>query len=158
MPKFSPSFMVSGGISGSGPGKLIFVTGNQDSYAYEKILRYYKEDIDFLQGKKNKEILFQQDNAPNHTSSKSRIIINDLFFTKPELTEEEKQLKEPGKVPSKAKSMSKEQYEDLKRQYAIKQLDFEEKKKNLEQSRLNIPKNKIQKLLLNWPANSPVSL
>lgn len=78
--KFSKGFMVAGGISKFGPGKLIFISGNQDTKAYHKILKYYKEDIDFLNEKKKCNLLLQQDNAPTHTSNNSKKIIRDFFI------------------------------------------------------------------------------
>ena len=67
-PKYSQSFMVAGGVTMHCIGKRIFVSGNQDKYAYEKMLWFYEEDIKFLKSKCKEDIIFQQDGAPNHTS------------------------------------------------------------------------------------------
>ena len=66
--------MVSGGICNKGLGKLIFHSGNVNSFAYRQVLNYYKEDLDNL-GKK----IFQQDGARAHSSKGSQAEINKLF-------------------------------------------------------------------------------
>ena len=38
--------IVSGGISKDGLGKLIFHSGNINTFAYKQVLQFYKEDID----------------------------------------------------------------------------------------------------------------
>ena len=71
--------MVAGGVTMRGIGKLIFVSGNQDKYAYEKMLRFYEEDIKFLKSKCKEDIIFQQDGASNHTSDVAMKFIEDNF-------------------------------------------------------------------------------
>ena len=66
--------MVSGGICNKGLGKLIFHSGNVNSFAYRQVLNYYKEDLDNL-GKK----IFQQDGARAHSSKGSQAEIHKLF-------------------------------------------------------------------------------
>jgi hypothetical protein len=152
-PKYSKSFMVAGGISSHGPGKLIFVAGNQDSVAYNIMVKYFKEDVDFLSNKSEKTILFQQDNAPCHTSGKSMTCIKGLFYKK-SLDEEPKR---PPKVIKKPKAMTKDAYSNLKLQcqklhddYEKKLAEFKDKEKQ--------ENNKQDFLIRNWPANSPVNL
>jgi len=65
--KKSKGFMVAGGVSKFGVGKLIFYIGNVDSYAYKQAIEFYKKDIQHL-SKNNNQLFFQQDNAPPHTS------------------------------------------------------------------------------------------
>ena len=149
--------MVAGGVSFHGPGKLILIAGNQDSNAYEGMLKYYKEDIDFLKLKSGNHIYFQQDNASNHISSKSMENIKKLFYIAPEPTEEEKNLKPPALIPKKTKQMSKEEYESLKKLYLKMKVEFTDKKHELEQNRLNSPMNSNQDLLLKWSSNSPAN-
>ena len=66
--------MVSGGICNKGLGKLIFHSGNVNTFAYRQVLNYYKEDLDFF-GEK----MFQQDGARAHSSRGSQTEINKLF-------------------------------------------------------------------------------
>jgi len=73
MPKKSKNFMVAGGVSYHGPGKLIFISGMVDTNAYSKILKYFKEDIEFINQKRQTDLLLQQDNARPHTTSKQLI-------------------------------------------------------------------------------------
>lgn len=69
MPKFSIGFMVAGGMSANGVGKLIFCIGTLDSYAYSQCLVHYKNDIDYLSSEER--LYFQQDNASSHSSLES---------------------------------------------------------------------------------------
>ena len=66
--------MVSGGICRDGLGKLIFDSGNVNSFAYKQVLNFYREDLDNYPDK-----YFQQDGARVHSSKNSRKIINNLF-------------------------------------------------------------------------------
>ena len=59
--------MVSGGISSEGLGKLIFHSGNVNTFAYKQVLNYYKEDLSSFQPK-----YFQQDGARAHSSKGSQ--------------------------------------------------------------------------------------
>ena len=43
--KKETGIMVSGGISSEGLGKLIFHSGNVNTFAYKQVLNYYKEDL-----------------------------------------------------------------------------------------------------------------
>ena len=72
--KFPQGFMVSGGVSAKGVGKLIFVVGTMNTFAYSKALDFYKEDISRL----DETLLFQQDNAPPHVSSSSIEKVNTM--------------------------------------------------------------------------------
>ena len=48
--------MVSGRICESGLGKLIFHSGNVNTFAYKQVLNFYKDDLDNFEDK-----YFQQD-------------------------------------------------------------------------------------------------
>ena len=66
--------MVSGGICREGLGKLIFHSGNVNTFAYKQVLNYYREDLDNFEHK-----YFQQDGARAHSSKGSQLTINNLF-------------------------------------------------------------------------------
>ena len=66
--------MVSRGICNEGLGKLIFHSGNLNSFAYKQVLKYYKEDLNRFPSK-----IFQQDGARSHCSKLSRNMIQFLF-------------------------------------------------------------------------------
>lgn len=68
------AIMISGGICNKGLGKLIFHSGNVNTFAYKKILNFYREDMDKFPGK-----YFQQDGARAHSSKGSQEKINLLF-------------------------------------------------------------------------------
>ena len=87
--KYTEGFMVAGGLSEYGPGKLIFCVGTMDSKCYARTLDYFKEDIDRLNEKQKEDITiplnkkglyFQQDGAPCHTSAESMKLINTYLF------------------------------------------------------------------------------
>ena len=64
--------IVSGGISKDGLGKLIFHSGNINTFAYKQILQFYREDIDNLG-----ERFFQQDGAEHiHLKALKMILAN----------------------------------------------------------------------------------
>lgn len=73
IPKFSTGFMVAGGISYFGPGKLIFCVGTMDTVSYKRTINHYKDDIRRL----NNNLYFQQDNASCHTSKESKTFISE---------------------------------------------------------------------------------
>jgi len=66
--------MISGGICNEGLGKIIFHSGNVNTFAYRQVLNFYKEDLDNFKDK-----IFQQDGARAHSSKASQIEINKLF-------------------------------------------------------------------------------
>ena len=66
--------MVSGGICREGLSKLIFHSGNVNSFSYKQVLGFYKEDLKAFPGK-----FFQQDGARAHSSKCSQKEINLLF-------------------------------------------------------------------------------
>ena len=66
--------MISGGISKNGLGKLIFHSGNVNTFSYKQVLKFYKEDFINLGCK-----FFQQDGAKVHSSKNSCIEIKNLF-------------------------------------------------------------------------------
>jgi len=150
MPKRSKNFMVAGGISYYGPGKLIFISGMVDTNAYSKILKYFKEDIDFINQKHETNLLLQQDNARPHTASKK--LIEELFYKKTELSAQK--LKKPELI-KKPKSMTNSHYAIIKSNYHAandRYLDkLEELKKQIYDVNL-----KQEELINKWPANSPV--
>ena len=77
LPKKSKGFMVGGGISKYGLGKLIFCIGTVDSFAYKQALEYYKKDIEAL-SPENSQLFFQQDNATPHTSKEAKESLKDI--------------------------------------------------------------------------------
>ena len=66
--------IVSGGICEEGLCKLIFHSGNVNTFAYKQVLNYYREDLDNFKDK-----YFQQDGARAHSSKGSQEEINKLF-------------------------------------------------------------------------------
>ena len=66
--------MVSGGICKEGLGKLIFHSGNVNTFAYKQVLNFYREDLDKFTNK-----YFQQDGARAHSSQGSQMEIIKLF-------------------------------------------------------------------------------
>ncbi len=78
MPKYTSGFMVAGGMSTHGLGKLIFCVGTMNTFAYQRTLDYFKEDVNRL----NSDLYFQQDGASCHTSKKSIDHIETLFNNK----------------------------------------------------------------------------
>jgi hypothetical protein len=155
MPKYSKSFMIAAGITADGIGQLIFCAGNIDSKAYTKVLDYYKEDMTFIKGE-NSDLIFQQDNAPCHVSGLSKEKIEHNFFKK--IPEDLDGPKKPGKCPKKKpKSMNKEAFESLQRQYAKLEDDYYVKKAEFEDKN-KFSANRNQEILaFEWPPNSPVS-
>ena len=77
VPKKSRGFMVAGGVSKQGVGKLIFCIGTVDSFAYKQAIKSYQKDIDFL-SPENKRLFFQQDNAPSHTAKDVKEILKNM--------------------------------------------------------------------------------
>ena len=69
--------MVSGGICREGLSKLIFHSGNVNSFSYNQVLHFYKEDLETFPKK-----YFQQDGARAHSSKCSQKEINLLFGEK----------------------------------------------------------------------------
>ena len=150
MPKKSKNFMVAGGISYYGPGKLIFISGMVDTNAYSKILKYFKEDIDFINQKHQVNLLLQQDNARPHTASKQ--LIEELFYKKNEITEQK--LKKPELI-KKPKDMPKYKYDVVKATYNRRNDNYLDKLAELKKQIFNA-NLKQEELINKWPANSPV--
>jgi len=67
--------MVAGGMSSGGVGKLIFMVGKVNAFAYSQTLDFYREDIDKLRD----DLYFQQDVARGHTCGQSREKIGAYF-------------------------------------------------------------------------------
>jgi hypothetical protein len=154
MPKYSKSFMIAGGITTDGIGKLIFCAGNIDSKAYTKILDYYKEDMNFIKGE-NPDLIFQQDNAPCHVSGLSKEKIEENFFKK--TPEDLEGPNKPGKCPKrKPKAMTNEAFEGLQRQYAKLEEDYYVKKAEFDDKNRYSANRNQEILAYQWPPNSPV--
>ena len=75
--KFNNGIMVSGGICNEGLGKIIFHSGNVNTFSYKQVLEFYREDLNQYPTK-----FFQQDGARSHSSKLSREIISSLFGEK----------------------------------------------------------------------------
>jgi transposase len=78
VPKYTSGFMVAGGMSTHGLGKLIFCVGTMNTFAYRRTLDYFQEDVNRL----NSDLYFQQDGASCHTGNKSIEHIGTLFNNK----------------------------------------------------------------------------
>ena len=78
VPKYTSGFMVAGGMSTHGLGKLIFCVGTMNAFAYRRTLDYFQEDVQRL----NPDLYFQQDGASCHTANKSINLIGTLFNNK----------------------------------------------------------------------------
>ena len=63
--------MVAGGVSSLGVGKLNFCIGTMNSFAYNQTLINYENDMEYFR-RLGTNPIFQQDNAPCHTSKDSR--------------------------------------------------------------------------------------
>ena len=59
--------LVSGGICQEGLGRIIFHSGNVNTFAYKQVLNFYKEDIDNFNNK-----FFQHEGARAHSSKGSQ--------------------------------------------------------------------------------------
>ena len=68
--------MISGGICKEGLGRVIFHSGNVNSFAYKQVLQFYKDDLNGFSQK-----YFQQDGARVHSSLSSQKEIQNLFGT-----------------------------------------------------------------------------
>ena len=76
--KHPKGVMVAGGVSSAGVGKLNFVVGTMDSCAYKQTLLNYQNDINYLNEKYNKNLIFQQDNAPCHVSKDAQTVLENM--------------------------------------------------------------------------------
>ena len=81
IPKKSKVFMIAGGVSKFGVGKLIFCIGTVDTYAYKQAIEFYKEDIEKLSPNDHK-LFFQQDNAPAHSSKETKELLKEIKILK----------------------------------------------------------------------------
>ena len=69
--KHPKGIMVAGGVSSFGVGKLNFCVGTMNSFAYKQTLINYENDMEYFR-RLGINLIFQQDNAPCHTSKDSR--------------------------------------------------------------------------------------
>ena len=69
--------MIAGGISIYGLGKLMLLNGTENEFCYAQAILNYKKDIEELKGKK--ELIFEQDGAPAHTSKSNKALLNKCF-------------------------------------------------------------------------------
>ena len=76
--KHPKGIMVAGGVSSAGIGKLNFIVGTMDSCAYKQTLINYQNDINYLNEKYDKDLIFQQDNAPCHTSKETEKVLKNM--------------------------------------------------------------------------------
>ena len=65
--KKANDIMISGAICKEGLGRIIFHSGNANSFAYREVLNFYKKDIDKFPNK-----IFQQDGTKAHSSKRSK--------------------------------------------------------------------------------------
>ena len=153
-PKYSKSFMVAGGLSAYGVGKLIFCAGNQDQKAYMKTLDYFNEDIIFLQQKyEGAKLLLQQDNASCHVGGLSQEKIKKIFFTINNIPEPQW----PGNIPKKANypGHSAKAFRSLVEETEKRQAAFRVQVQDRNGAWEEANKNQYR-IELDWPPNSPV--
>ena len=77
--KFEKSLVIAGGISFYGVGKLVFLDGTMNDFAYGQTLMFYKDDIDSIREKYNKILIIEQDGATCHKSKRNTKLLNSLF-------------------------------------------------------------------------------
>ena len=66
--KFEKSLVIEGCISFYGVGKLVFLNGMMNDFAYGQTLMFYKDDVDSIRDKYNKKLIIEQDGANCHKS------------------------------------------------------------------------------------------
>ena len=71
--------VIAGGISFYGVGKLVFLDGTMNDFAYGQTLMFYKDDIDSIREKYNKILIIEQDGATCHKSKRNTKLLNSLF-------------------------------------------------------------------------------
>ena len=76
--KFEPSIIVAGGVSYYGLSDLILLKGTMQEFSYAQALEYYKDNYENFKNI-NKNIFFEQDGAPSHTSKKIKKLLEELF-------------------------------------------------------------------------------
>ena len=76
--KFEPSIIVAGGVSFYGLSDLILLKGTMQEFSYAQALEYYKDNYDNFK-KINKNLFFEQDGAPSHTSKKIKKLLENFF-------------------------------------------------------------------------------
>lgn len=73
--KYEKSIIVAAGISFWGVGEIILCSGNMNGFSYSKAVHFNKDDITITE----KELLFEQDGAPSHTSRKNKLLLNKVI-------------------------------------------------------------------------------
>jgi len=76
--KYEPSIIVAGGVSFYGLSDLILLKGTMQEFSYAQTLEFYKDNFENFKNI-NKNILFEQDGAPSHTSKKIKKLSVQLF-------------------------------------------------------------------------------
>ena len=76
--KYEPSIIVAGGVSFYGLSDLILLKGTMQEFSYAQTLEFYKDNFENFKNI-NKNILFEQDGAPSHTSKKIKKLLVQLF-------------------------------------------------------------------------------
>ena len=71
--------MIAGGVSSFGLSSLIMLDGTLNEFSYGQALLYYKEDIDAIKKKFNKDLILERDGAKAHTSKNNIALLNELF-------------------------------------------------------------------------------
>ena len=72
--------VISGGISFYGVGKLVFLDGTMNDFAYgQTLMFFYKDDVDSIRDKYNKRLIIEQDGATCHKSKKNTKLLNSLL-------------------------------------------------------------------------------
>ena len=79
--KFEPSIIVAGGVSYYGLSDLILLKGTMQEFSYAQALEYYNDNYENFKNI-NKNIFFEQDGAPSHTSKKVKKLLEELFGDK----------------------------------------------------------------------------
>jgi len=75
--KHPKGVMVAGGVCSYGVGKLNFCVGTMNSFAYKQALGNYEKDMEYFKSL-GIDLIFQQDNAPCHTSKGSREYLKNI--------------------------------------------------------------------------------
>ena len=77
--KFEKSLVIAGDISYNGIGKLIFLNGTMNEFAYAQTILFYKEDMNKIYEENGKALILEQDGASSHRSKKNLRLLDFLF-------------------------------------------------------------------------------